>query len=180
MKLALIALVILTLSQPSFGEFAALSVHLGKVEGPGFQKRDMAVVLEAESIIGPSVIAVEAMVVGNPIARSPGEQTTFKSITMGSRLIVGPHVCRISAGVGAGIAEKETATVSPQGHYEKRKQQGLLYLGVLELRVATKKGSSISIRVTRLRTRLSGGELAPVLAWKSAILYTIGWIAEFG
>ena len=101
---------------------------------------------------------------------------------MGSRLIVGPHVCRLSAGGGVGVAEKKFTTVSDRGFHEKTRQKGIQVMGVLELRIATKKGTCVSARAVQLRTRFpTGGErLIPVLKWKPARLYTLGVVAEFG
>ena len=180
MKTTLVALMILALYQLSLAESIALSVHIGKIEGPGFSDRDIAVTLSAESVVGPSVLEFSAMVVGNPIARSPEEQTSYRSVSMVPRLIIGPHVCRISAGVGGGIVERTSTTVSDPGYHEKHKQRGILFLGALELRISPKKNTCISVRMTQLRTRFPGERLLPIGDWKPAMLYTIGWVAEFG
>ncbi len=180
MKTTLVALMILALYQLSLAESIALSVHIGKIEGPGFSDRDIAVTLSAESVVGPSVLEFSAMVVGNPIARSPEEQTSYRSVSMVPRLIIGPHVCRISAGVGGGIVERVSTSITDLGYYEKRKQRGILFLGVLELRISPKKDTCISVRVTQLRTRFPGERLMPIGDWKPAMLYSLGWVAEFG
>ena len=179
-RIALVALTILALGQPSFAESIALSVHIGKIEGPGFQKNDVAVVLGAESVVGPSILEFSAMVIGNPLARSPEEQTSYRSVSMVPRLIIGPHVCRISVGAGGGIVERTSTTVSDPGYHEKHKQRGILFLGALELRISPKKNTCISVRMTQLRTRFPGERLLPIGDWKPAMLYTIGWVAEFG
>ncbi len=174
MKTALTLSVFLVLYRLSFAESVAFSIHAGKIEGQEFQKDDLVVSLIAESIIGPSVFSLEAMIIGNPITGLP-ERTTLKSVNLVPRIIIGYRFCRLSAGVGGGIVEKESTTVSPQGYHEKHGQRGIQYLGVCELRIAIKKDTCISGRVTQLRTRFPGVEHG----WSSARLYTLGFVMGF-
>jgi len=175
MKPVLVTLVILVLYQPSFAESVAFSIHAGKVEGQEFQKDDFVVSVVAESIIGPSVFSLEAMMAGNPITGLP-ERTTLKSVNLVPRIIIGYHACRISAGIGGGIVEKESAMVSPQGYREEHRRRGVQLLGVGELRVAVENDMCISGRVMQLRTRFPGVEQG----WSSARLYTVGFVMGFG
>lgn len=174
MKTALVLSVVLTLYEPSVAESIAFSIHAGKIEGKEFDKDDLVVSLVAESIIGPSVFEISAMIVGNPITGLP-DQTIIRSCNMVSRIIIGYDFCRLSAGIGGGIVEKESTTISPQGYHEEHHQRGIQLLGVGELRMAVEKGTYVSGRLTQLRTRFPGVEQG----WRSSRLYTVGFVMGF-
>ena len=168
-RTVLVTLAILVLYQLSSAESVAISIHAGK----GFQENDIAVIASAESIVGPSVLEVSAMFMGNPLAAPRPEHTTIKSVNVIPRIIIGYPAFRISAGVGCGIATVET---------KESRQSGPLFLGVSEVRVFLKKGVGVSGRVMMVRTRFPGGRydvatLEPYLDVGSGLLYTVGFIA---